>query len=94
MLFGSKSLPSLAKTLGKGMREIKTASNEIKRDIQNSTYEMRKDLNVQNPLTEMKQMIEKPNEPQDFKKDNPETSLKPPVNTSSTTDDGQKEEIA
>jgi len=50
MLFGSKSIPSLAKTLGKGMREIKTASNEIKRDIQNSTLDMRKDLNMENPL--------------------------------------------
>ena len=37
MLFGSKSVPGLAKSLGKGMREIRSASNEIKRDIQNST---------------------------------------------------------
>ena len=35
------------------MREIKTASNEIKRDIQNSALEMRKDLNMENPLKEI-----------------------------------------
>ena len=89
MLFGSKSIPSIAKTLGKGMREIKTATNEIKRDIQNSTLEMRKDLNVENPLTEMKKMIDQPIEPQDFKKDNPETTLQAPEeslpNTASST---------
>lgn len=78
MLFGSKSIPSIAKTLGKGMREIKTATNEIKRDIQNSTLEMRKDLNVENPLTEMKKMMDQPIEPKEFKKDNPETTLEAP----------------
>ncbi len=78
MLFGSKSIPGIAKTLGKGMREIKTATNEIKRDIQNSTLEMRKDLNVENPLTEMKKMIDQSIEPQDFKKDNPETTREAP----------------
>lgn len=81
MLFGSKSIPSLAKNLGRGMREIKTATNEIKRDLQNSALEMRKDLDIENPLKEMKDMIEKPfnDQPKDFKKDNPETSLTPPT---------------
>lgn len=83
MLFGSKSIPGLAKTLGKGMREIKTASNEIKRDIQNSTLEMRKDLDAVNPVADIKKMIEEPNTdtPKDFKKDNPETTLEPPAET-------------
>lgn len=48
MLFGSKGLPDFAKNIGKGMREIKDASNEIRRDIQNSAVEMRRDLNVPN----------------------------------------------
>jgi sec-independent protein translocase protein TatA len=56
MLFGSKGIPDFAKNIGKGMREIKTASNEIKRDIQNSALEMRKDLNLQNPLDEIKDL--------------------------------------
>ena len=85
MLFGSKSIPSLAKTLGKGMREIKTASNEIKRDIQNSTLDMRKELNMENPLNDLEnplkdldKILDDPNTPKDFRKDNPETSLEPP----------------
>jgi sec-independent protein translocase protein TatA len=83
MLFGAKSIPGIAKTLGKGMREIRTASNEIKRDIQNSALEMRKDLNVENPLNEIKKEIERTDEPKDFKKDDPEKSLKAPDNTQS-----------
>jgi sec-independent protein translocase protein TatA len=85
MLFGSKSLPSIAKTLGKGMREIKTASNEIKRDIQNTGLDMRKELNMENPLKdfenplkEIDKLINEPSPPKDFRKDNPETSLAPP----------------
>lgn len=46
MLFGSKGLPDIVKNLGKGMREIRAASDEIKKDIQNSALEMRRDLNV------------------------------------------------
>ena len=46
MLFGSKGVPDIVKNLGKGMREIKAASDEIRRDIQESALEMRRDLNV------------------------------------------------
>lgn len=93
MLFGAKSIPGLAKTLGKGMREIRTASNEIKRDIQNSALEMRKDLNIENPLYDIKKEIEKVNEPQDFKKDDPEKTLKAPENTK-TVDSHKNEDQA
>jgi len=81
MLFGSKSVPGLAKSLGKGMREIKTASNEIKRDIQNSATEMRKDLGVGNPLEDIRKMIEEPSQPKDFRADNPSTTLEAPENS-------------
>ncbi len=61
MLFGSKGLPDIVKNLGKGMREIKAASDEIKQDIQNSALEMRRDLNVPTideltKTTEMKEL--------------------------------------
>ena len=36
MLFGSKKIPELAKGLGKAMREIKDASNDIKKEIRDS----------------------------------------------------------
>jgi sec-independent protein translocase protein TatA len=35
LLFGSKSIPEFARTLGKGMNEVKKATDEIKREINN-----------------------------------------------------------
>lgn len=85
MLFGAKSIPNLARTLGKGMREIRTATDEIKRDIQESTADFRNDLKQHNPLGDIKKMIEeepkKQNEPTDFKSDNPATTLEAPENS-------------
>jgi sec-independent protein translocase protein TatA len=34
LFFGSKAIPDIAKTLGKGLREFKKATNEIKREIE------------------------------------------------------------
>lgn len=36
MLFGSKKIPEIARVLGKGIREMKDASNEIRREIRSS----------------------------------------------------------
>ncbi|MBL57772.1 MAG: twin-arginine translocase TatA/TatE family subunit [Flavobacteriales bacterium] len=37
LLFGSKELPSIARTLGKGIREIKNATSEIQNEVTKST---------------------------------------------------------
>jgi len=36
LLFGSKKLPELARGLGKGIKEFKQATDEIKREISNA----------------------------------------------------------
>ena len=36
MLFGADKIPEIARGLGKGMRQIKDATNEIKREINDS----------------------------------------------------------
>lgn len=36
MLFGSNKIPEIARTLGKGMRQIKDATNDIKKEINES----------------------------------------------------------
>ena len=46
MFFGSKKIPELAKGLGKAMREVKDASNEIKKEIRDSTTAIKDDLDV------------------------------------------------
>ena len=36
MLFGAKKIPEIARGLGKGIREVRNATNEIKREINDS----------------------------------------------------------
>ena len=37
LLFGAKKLPELARGLGKGIKEFKKASNEIKKEVNDAT---------------------------------------------------------
>ena len=46
MFFGSKKIPELAKGLGKAMREVKGASNEIKKEIRDSATSIKDDFDV------------------------------------------------
>ena len=46
MFFGSKKIPELAKGLGKAMREMKDASNDIKKEIRDSTSSIKDDLDL------------------------------------------------
>ena len=46
MFFGSKKIPELAKGLGKAMREVKDASNEIKKEIRDSGTSIKDDFDV------------------------------------------------
>ncbi len=39
MLFGADKIPELARGLGKGMRQIKDATNDVKREINKSAKE-------------------------------------------------------
>jgi sec-independent protein translocase protein TatA len=46
LFFGANKIPELAKGLGKAMRELKDASNEIKKDIRDSTNKLKDDLDL------------------------------------------------
>jgi sec-independent protein translocase protein TatA len=46
MFFGSKNIPSLARGLGKGLREFKDATQGIQREIENSTNSIKKEMDV------------------------------------------------
>ena len=46
MLFGADKLPEIARGLGKGMRQIKDATNDIKREIKNSAEKHDIDIDV------------------------------------------------
>ncbi|ESU29423.1 sec-independent protein translocase [Flavobacterium limnosediminis JC2902] len=51
MLFGSDKIPDIARTLGKGMAQLKNATNDIKSEIQKSA-----EMNGLNDLTDLNPM--------------------------------------
>lgn len=68
ILFGGKGLPSIAKTLSKGMKEVKAATDEIKRDIHESATSIKREMNlpeIENHLNidELKKPLESINNP-------------------------------
>lgn len=46
LFFGANKIPELARGLGKAMRELKDASNEIKKDIRDSTNKIKDELDI------------------------------------------------
>ena len=46
LFFGANKIPELARGLGKAMRELKDASNEIKKEIRDSTNKLKDDLDL------------------------------------------------
>lgn len=60
MFFGSKNIPSIARTMGRGIRQMKDASQEIQNEITKSTNDMRNDLNLKREIEQtVKEMDEK-----------------------------------
>lgn len=60
MFFGSKSIPGLARTMGKTIRQVKDASAEIQNEIRKSSGDMKKDLNLNGILRETVEDIQRP----------------------------------
>lgn len=56
MLFGADKLPEIARGLGKGMRQVKDATNDIKREIKNSAEKHDIDIDI---ATDVKKQINK-----------------------------------
>lgn len=50
MLFGANKLPEIARGLGKGMRQIKDATNDIKQEIKASAEKNDIDIDVASDL--------------------------------------------
>tara|TARA_B100001758_G_scaffold143421_1_gene123513 strand:+ start:6641 stop:6844 length:204 start_codon:yes stop_codon:yes gene_type:complete len=46
IFFGSKKIPELARGLGRAMREVKEASNEIKKEIRDSAKPFNDDFDT------------------------------------------------
>ncbi len=58
MLFGADKIPEIARGLGKGIKEVRNAANDIKQEINNSTSK-NEDLNeLKNQLKEGKKEMD------------------------------------
>ena len=60
MFFGSKSIPGIAQTMGKTIRQIKDASDELKHEIKKSGADMKKDLNLEGLIQDTVDDIQRP----------------------------------
>ena len=62
MLFGAKRIPDIARGLGKGMRQIKDATNDIKKEINESAKNQGVDTdlasNIQKEIDQVKDNID------------------------------------
>ncbi len=62
LVFGADKIPSIARTLAKGMTQVRQATNDIKSEIQKTT-----NVDVENPTKSMTQDLKK--EVEEVKKD-------------------------
>lgn len=60
MFFGSKSIPGIARSMGRTIRQIKDASNDLQDEIRKSGIDMKKDLNLSNIIQETTREIQQP----------------------------------
>lgn len=59
MFFGSKNVPQIARGLGKGMREIRDASNSIKSEIVREAERVKEESGITRELKEVESEIRK-----------------------------------
>jgi sec-independent protein translocase protein TatA len=59
MVFGADKIPDIARGLGKGMRQIKDATNEIKSEISKSAEQQGLDIDISKQISEPFEDIKK-----------------------------------
>ncbi|MGB5189324.1 Sec-independent protein translocase subunit TatA/TatB [Robiginitalea sp.] len=59
MVFGADKIPGIAKGLGKGMRQLKDATDDIKREIHNSAEKQGIDTSITDELQKDFQDVKK-----------------------------------
>jgi sec-independent protein translocase protein TatA len=60
IFFGPKSIPGIAKTLGRALFSIRNASEELKNEIRKSGVDIKKDLNINDILKQQEEQILQP----------------------------------
>ncbi|MFT5581279.1 MAG: sec-independent protein translocase protein TatA [Psychromonas sp.] len=60
MFFGAKSIPGIARTMGRTIRQIKQASQDVQSEIRKSGVDIKKDMNFQNFVQDATKEIKAP----------------------------------
>jgi len=60
IFFGSKSIPGIARTVGRTLRQIQNASSDIQNEIKKTAGEYTKELNIDSILKETAQEVSVP----------------------------------
>jgi len=60
IFFGSKSIPSIAKTFGKTIFQIRQASSDLQNEIKKSGLDIKKDLNIREKIKDLTDEVELP----------------------------------
>ncbi len=60
IFFGSKSIPGIARTMGRTMRQIKDATAQVQDEIKKSTGDFKKDLNLKSLIQDTADDLKKP----------------------------------
>lgn len=60
IFFGAKSIPGFSRSLGRGIRQIKDASEEVKSEIRKTTGDMKADMNLKRNIEEVSSQFRKP----------------------------------
>lgn len=60
IFFGSKSIPGLARTMGRTIRQIKDASNDLQSEIKKSTNELKGELNLKEIIDDTASDVRRP----------------------------------
>lgn len=74
MLFGANSIPSIARNLGRGVRQMRDVSQDIQRDINTSTHKMKEDFNkqIEPPSQKESRQNSEKKKPESNREDKPE----------------------
>ncbi len=70
VFFGSKSIPSIARTFGRTVYQIKQASTDLQDEIKKSGVDLKKDLNLTGIIQETTEEIRRPLDQQMVEMDN------------------------
>lgn len=60
IFFGAKSIPGMSRSLGRGLRHIRDASQEVQNEIRKTTGDMRSEMNMKRTLDQIAEDVSNP----------------------------------